>query len=335
MFFSCDTQKETQLSYDSMSPEEISENELQAKRWESSNLKYITAYDFINTDKGLLLTATSVGVFSSTNNGLHWKQYSSNALSGKVVTCLAASGNGGIFAGAQENGLFYSEDNGVSWQKITETISNENNELIVNTVCYSNGYVFIGTKSNGIFRSADLGKSWHPANNGISTLLTSNSDYFTNENNIIKLLSDNNVVYALTQDGMYKSETYGDSWIYLEHKGMDSPNMVSCLADKDDLLFAGRFIKDGVYVSEDQGKTWRKSGLQGENIYCLKVGKSGAVYAGTDKGEVFRTTDNGITWQKITKGLPKNGGFVYSLGISPNGYILASLENKGITRFSK
>src|SRR5690606_21741607 len=47
------------------------------------------------------------------------------------------------------------------------------------------------------------------------------------------------------------------------------------------------------------GESWLFSGLPGRLVYDLDHSAAGVLYAATDRGEVSRSVDNGLTWQEI------------------------------------
>ena len=61
--------------------------------------------------------------------------------------------------------------------------------------------------------------------------------------------------------------------------------------------------RNGFYISDDDGSTWRPTGMT-HRVYCLGFGGD-AVYAytGMDFG-MFRSDDRGETWKPINNGLP-------------------------------
>ncbi len=56
----------------------------------------------------------------------------------------------------------------------------------------------------------------------------------------------------------------------------------------------------GIYRSNDGGATWQPAGagLQARHITALTEGNDGTLYAGTDKGEVHLSQDEGETWRQ-------------------------------------
>ena len=61
--------------------------------------------------------------------------------------------------------------------------------------------------------------------------------------------------------------------------------------------FAG--TGDGLYVSDDRGRTWVPSGLEGREVWQVRDDGNGTLYAGTAPTGLFRSEDNGDTWIEI------------------------------------
>ncbi len=85
--------------------------------------------------------------------------------------------------------------------------------------------------------------------------------------------------------------------------------------DPNRLLYGAQFV----FLTDDQGKTWKKISPDLTNFDPAKQGniaystvwsisesplKKGLIYAGTDDGNLHVTKDEGTTWEKVTKGLP-------------------------------
>ena len=61
--------------------------------------------------------------------------------------------------------------------------------------------------------------------------------------------------------------------------------------------FAG--TGDGLFASDDCGRTWRASGLEGNEVWQIRDDGNGTLYAGTAPTGLHRSADHGDTWTEI------------------------------------
>src|SRR5438067_8849428 len=109
------------------------------------------------------------------------------------------------------------------------------------------------------------------------------------------------VLYIGTGRGLFKAEVngHGDS---VTPMGLQDSGGLHCpvIIDKDEprRLYAAT-SRQGVYVSEDGGATWRESnnGLDRREVWWLEQHpKTGDLWAGTSPSAMYRSTDRGQTW---------------------------------------
>jgi len=103
-----------------------------------------------------------------------------------------------------------------------------------------------------------------------------------------------------------------------KNRGPIAPSIQALASSEEGTIYAGSFGM-GIFVSHDQGKTWKamNEGLSDRFILSLVVDQKGTVYAGTVRGGLFRTKEDGTTWELINQGLKRVE--VKSLLAHPNG----------------
>ncbi|MFQ5742395.1 MAG: WD40/YVTN/BNR-like repeat-containing protein [Acidobacteriota bacterium] len=191
---------------------------------------------------------------------------------------------------------------------------------------------FFGSAGGGVWKTTDAGINW-----------TNISDGFFGVGSIgdIKVAdSDPNVIYVGTGsgcprgnisvgDGIYKSTDGGKTW---EHKGLPQAGQIPEIAihpQNPDLVYVaalghifGANEERGIYRSKDGGESWEKvlfvSDRTGFYDVAMNPRNPREIYAaawtverkpwtidsGSEEGGIWKTTDGGDTWKKLTGGLP-------------------------------
>ena len=191
---------------------------------------------------------------------------------------------------------------------------------------------YIGVNNGGVWKTNDFGRTWKPIFDDQPT---------GSIGDIVVSPSNPNIIYVGTGeglqrpdlsvgDGIYKSTDGGKTWI---NTGLIDGQQVGGLAidPKDEnRVFAavlghpyGPNTERGVYRTINGGKTWEKVLYKDENTGAIQVtidpNNSNIIYAdmwaarlgpwengawnGKESG-LFKSTDGGSTWKKLTAGLP-------------------------------
>ncbi len=190
-----------------------------------------------------------------------------------------------IYAGTQLRGVVKSV-NGSDWQSINNGLDNSGIDAIAGDT--KNLYVGVGS-CQGIYKSTDKGDHWQIFNNSlpngcITEIFLNGKDLYVSPNNY----------------GLYKS-TNGGPW-QLFNQGLNNNEVLSYLAYKD-RLYVG--TDDGIfYQNKESESPWKRlgTGLSRIAITALAIDNTGIMYAGANNG-LFKSTDNGITWQTFDNGL--------------------------------
>jgi photosystem II stability/assembly factor-like uncharacterized protein len=141
--------------------------------------------------------------------------------------------------------------------------------------------------------------------------------------------TNNDVLYAATDGGLFKTTDGGGSWNPI---GTGFPaNPASTLVvdpSRPNIVYAAFGVSlvtgqgAGVFASADGGLTWnpRNTGLTDFTITALAIDRNDpqSLYAGTATQGVFRTIDGGMHWAPFTNGLPAGDGLkILSLEVDP------------------
>jgi photosystem II stability/assembly factor-like uncharacterized protein len=204
---------------------------------------------------------------------------------------------------------------------------------------------YMGATGGGVWKTSDGGSNWRPL---------SDKDFRTGSVGAIAVAeSDPNVVYVgmgegpirgnvSHGDGVYKSTDGGKSW---KNVGLQDASQLPRIVvhPKDpDLVYAaaqghvwGPNPERGIYRSKNGGKTWErvlfvseKTGasdleMDPTNPRILYAGfwqvqrRPWELVSGGPEGGLYRSTDGGDTWKKLSGGLPE--GTVGKIGVAASG----------------
>jgi photosystem II stability/assembly factor-like uncharacterized protein len=254
----------------------------------------------------------TVGLFSTNDNGKNWQHFgwkycktfsgSTFRMNGKQTFYLAAG-----------NGVLKSEDNGKNWKITTGWNITECLKVVVDP---KNRNIVYAATAYGIFKTVDGGKRWDEKNIGLTSTFTPT---------LIIDTKNSELLFCATESGIHQSQNGGNNWepIALLGEGIRTiiqhPNTSEVLAVGTE--------DDGVFISDDYGKTWlqKNNGLTHKTVYALTFSPNDekTIYAGTFQGGIFKSENGGETWQAKNTNLrvldihallvePKNPEIVYA-----------------------
>ena len=114
-------------------------------------------YGLLQTERALYAGSGNGHVWVS-QNGFGWRL----AAIQDAVTPVAAIAEGlgeSIFAATLGNGVYRSDDNGLTWRKMVLEANNANAEVAYSMIVDASGIMFVGT-FDGLYRSRNNGSSW-------------------------------------------------------------------------------------------------------------------------------------------------------------------------------
>ena len=186
-------------------------------------------------------------------------------------------------------GLIRSTDGGQSWESVAKVLEPPV-DFHAMTVSKSDPNVIIGFDSGGrgLFKTVDSGKTWETLQypDYISALAISPND--------------SQIVFAGTGKGIFQSNDGAKSWIQLdEYKGI---TILAMSFDENGVLYASNQF--GLLRSSDLGETWEKINKPDLTITSIAVDSQNKIiyiagYSSQGFQEVYRSLDDGVSWQII------------------------------------
>jgi len=232
----------------------------------------------------VIFAGTNNGIYISPDKGESWEDPYDGFI-GTIINSVHSTGTN-LFAGTANSGLYRSDDEGTTWEKLNLYSSNI-------TSFIENGTDFFSGTSYGVYKSEDEGDTWVPSNNGMEFEQISSL-------NVISDGKASNYLFAGTDSsGVFLSTDNGDIWNRINTGLTDT--LVHCLAVSGTNLYAG--TESGVFVTTNKGVSWIPAGtdLNGIHVNCMIV-RNGNIFAGTTNG-VYISTNNGTSWTPVNTGM--------------------------------
>jgi photosystem II stability/assembly factor-like uncharacterized protein len=256
---------------------------------------------------------------------------------------LGAARRGGAQSGAQATDPILGD---LQFRSLEDVFSRGGRVTAVAGVATNPQLYYMGSTGGGVWRTTDAGTSWTNISDGFFEAAAVGS--------IDVADSNPDVIYVGTGStcprgnvspgiGIYKSEDAGRTW---RHVGLRNGGQIGRIVvhpSNPDVAYAavlgnmfGPNPERGVYRTRDGGRTWEqvhaisnRTGavditMDPKNPDILIAGmwtterKPWTIDSGSTEGGLFKSSDGGATWRKLTQGLPANV-MVGKIGVSISG----------------
>jgi photosystem II stability/assembly factor-like uncharacterized protein len=237
------------------------------------------------------------GVSVSNDGGINW---SGNNFQGTETVCIenlvvdnATEGRSGFVM--PDHRPFIGNDFGYNYQQVNAVTEYKNSTAIVFSQFNSDLIIFagkrdwLGEQGSAILLSRDNGKTFG---------VVKEFDEWLTVQAIKEDPHNAGIFYAYIDRfidkgaGLYKSTDWGESW---EQINLELPEYIKSLPHQM------HFIENEV-LSVTYGQQKNVCGTN--QLLCLDQSKEGTIYFGEWTEGLFRSMDNGETWQNISEGLP-------------------------------
>jgi photosystem II stability/assembly factor-like uncharacterized protein len=275
--------------------------------WENKRNGYNTGecWAFGQSKDGVLFAGDGqyVQLYRSTDYGENWI-FSANLR----PLVFATDSNNIVYAGTHD-GLFATRNNGLTWAQnnflssipVSSVLIDSNNNIYCGTGYYNNG--------NGIFFSTDGGQNWTQLGLAGKVVLSLAFD------------SKGNLYAGTKQDGLYKTNDLGQTWIQYK-EGLYKKQVFRLRLNKKDEIFIGS-ENEGVFRSTISGDSFEQIGLPTSNLKNIAFYGDSLIFASTPSGvQKFSRITN--RWTNL--GLQD----IFAIAISPKGILYAATFAEGL-----
>jgi photosystem II stability/assembly factor-like uncharacterized protein len=205
--------------------------------------------------------------------------------------------------------------------------------------------LYAAAASGGVWKSINAGTTWEPVFDKQTTASIGDIALAPSNQEIVWVGTGeaNNQRSSSWGDGVYKSENGGKTWTHMglrssQHIGRiivhpTNPNIVYVAAVGPLWADGG---ERGLYKTTDGGKTWKAvltisphtgvtdvvmDPMDPSVMYAAALQRQRKAYSfvgGGPESGIFKSTDGGDTWTKVTEGLPKRDIGRIGLAVSPS-----------------
>src|SRR5882724_6188846 len=192
--------------------------------------------------------------------------------------------------------------------------------------------MYVATASGGVFKSVNGGITWVPVFDDQPVSTIGDIAVSQSEPDTVWVGSgeSNNRQSSSWGNGVYKSTDGGKTWANMGLKDTHHIGRILIHPSNPNIVYVaaaghlwGPNEERGVFKTMDGGKTWTKSLYinpdTGVNDIAMDAMNPDTIYAGAYQrrrtafgfngggpgSAIYRTTDGGTTWKKLTEGLPK------------------------------
>ena len=217
-------------------------------------------------------------IYHSLDGGRTWMPFDRGIPADATVSSFLVMNNE-IFTTTDNHGIYLIKDGQIAWKRIDEDLPKD---IDINALSAAGDSFVIGTLKDGIMLSKNRGKNWRDPKIQINNIP------------IRCLHAKENILFAGTDNGIYKSLDDGDTWEYV-WKGVQ----VNGFTEVNSRIFAA--LMNGVIMTNDDGSNWKyvykphtlhDISTDGKRIFAMTLGDG-----------LKSSSNDGLTWERINNGL--------------------------------
>ncbi|HYK03721.1 MAG TPA: hypothetical protein VE974_18325 [Thermoanaerobaculia bacterium] len=245
-------------------------------------------------DANFVVAGGLTGVYRSRNAGKTWTKISDQI----NVESLAIDprSQDRIFVGTWRQG-WRTDDGGKSWKHVADGMVLDTDMFHITIDPAKPDNVWVAT-CGWVYNSQNGGDKWTRYRDGFNNRRIHDVDIDP---------CDKDVIYAGSVAGLYRTEDHGKSWYVMSDESLVI-NSVVLHPQRPQRIVLG-IEGDGVYLSNDRGKTFQRTSDGLHNLRITNIApdpfRKNRVYAsvvfGGNASGIYRSDDAGKTWEKASK----------------------------------
>jgi photosystem II stability/assembly factor-like uncharacterized protein len=245
-------------------------------------------------DEKFLVAGGLTGVYRSRDAGRTWQKISDQIHVGSLA--IDPRSQDRIYVGTWRQG-WRTDDGGRNWKHIANGMVLDTDMFTITIDPAKPDNVWVAT-CGWVYNSQNAGDQW-----------TRYKDGFNNRRiHDVKIdPSNRNIVYAGSVAGLYRSDNGGKLFSVISDESLVINSIVLHPARPKRIVLGVE--GDGVYLSNDQGKTYQRSSIGLHNLRITTIAPDplvknrlyGAVASGGAASGVYRSDDGGTSWEKTSR----------------------------------
>lgn len=265
---------------------------------------------------------SSNGVYKSTDGGLSWTLRSTGlpaaTTMGRMELTISPSSPQTIYVGISQTisagagllGVYRTTDGAANWTLQASTPNMYSGQGWYNLVCevHPTNSAIVYSSGLDLYKSTNSGVSWTQKtywNYSPGHSLYAHADHHA----LAFKPDDPNTIIAGTDGGLYKSTNGGDTWTGI-NTGLATYQFYAMCND----YLNGNVAYGGTQdngTNKYTGTTTWSAVLGGDGAYCnVDFNNSSIIYAGTQRGAHYKSTNGGASFTSIQSGISGSGAWV-------------------------
>jgi photosystem II stability/assembly factor-like uncharacterized protein len=257
------------------------------------------------------LAAYEGGVWRSENGGVTWRHLTTYPVEHAHSIVVNPHDPAVVYVGSEPATVFHSRDGGTSWQECQQFrqvpeatqwhffAPRQAHVRDLRMAVDDPSCLYAGLEVGGIVRTSDAGATWQQLHGP-----------YEDVHSLSVTPARPRTLYAATARQPWRSDDCGDTWTAIG-QGLPHHYIVPIAAAPDDADLVLTSCSTGfqrrtgrVARSTDGGRSWQEPVWPGPaNDMAIAIAwdttTPHVVFAGTDGGRLYRSTDRGMTWQAL------------------------------------